>query len=656
MLPEQSSVLEVAADLLLVSDDDLMLADAAKVYTGSFWDGLRPDPLLTVSEWADAHRMLSSKASAEPGRWRTARTPYLREIMDALSPTSPVERVVFMKGSQVGGTEAGQNWIGYVIAHRPGPMMMVQPTVDIAKRVSRQRLDPLIQESPILSCKVKPARERDSGNTLLMKEFQGGVLMLAGANSAAGLRSMPIRDLFCDEVDAYPGDVEGEGDPVELAIKRTATFARRKQLLVSTPTINGRSRIETAFEDSDRRYYQVPCPHCMHKQVIRWPNLKWDKSHPETAALACVDCGALIPEHHKEWMLENGEWVPENPDHRIRGYHLSALYSPLGWFSWADAVRQFEASKGRPDQLRVFVNTVLGETWAEQGEAPEWEKLYLRREPYERNRIPRGGLFLTAGVDVQVDRLEVEVVAWGRAHESWSVDYRVIPGDTAGDAPWDILSGMLNEQWLAIPGENEEPISLPLKMLAVDTGFNTQRAYAWVRTQPSDRVIAVKGQDGLASIIGHPRAMDINYAGKRIARGVKLWPVGVDLIKSEVYGRLRLEPSVNPDERPFGWCHFPEYSEDYFKMLTAEQKVARIVRGYRKFQWEKTRERNEALDCRVYARAAAAVVGIDRFTDDHWDYLATSLPLPTPRQTDERPTRGDSYLGRREGSWLSKRR
>lgn len=271
-------------------------------------EGLTPDPLLTVSEWSDRHRMLSSKASAEPGRWRTSRTPYLKAIMDCLSPTSPVERVVFMKAAQLGATEMGSNWIGYVIHHAPGPMMAVWPTVEMAKRNSKQRIDPLIEESSALAELIAPARSRDSGNTILAKEFRGGVLVMTGANSAVGLRSMPVRYLFLDEVDGYPLDVEGEGDAISLAEARTRTFARRKIFIVSTPTISGASAIEREYEASDQRRYFVPCPHCSHRQWLRFEQLRWDKGQPETAAYICESCDTAIAEHHKTWMLEHGEW------------------------------------------------------------------------------------------------------------------------------------------------------------------------------------------------------------------------------------------------------------------------------------------------------------------------------------------------------------
>jgi phage terminase large subunit GpA-like protein len=284
--------------------------DGAEAIERAWRDGLKPDPLLTVSQWADQYRVLSQRASSEPGRWRTERTPYLKEIMDCLSPGSPVQRVALMKGAQIGGTECGNCWIGYVIHQAPGPMMAVAPTVELAKRNSKQRIDPLIEESEVLRERVKDRRSRDSGNTVLSKEFPGGVLILTGANSAVGLRSMPARYLFLDEVDGYPGDVEGEGDPILLAERRSATFQRRKILLVSTPKTKSLSRIQREYEQSDQRRFFVPCPHCDEHQTLELANLRWPEGRPREAEYACIHCGTLIGERHKTWMLEHGEWRP----------------------------------------------------------------------------------------------------------------------------------------------------------------------------------------------------------------------------------------------------------------------------------------------------------------------------------------------------------
>jgi phage terminase large subunit GpA-like protein len=602
---------------------------AAEIYNAAFNDGLRPDPLLTVSEWADQFRMLSQTASAEPGRWRTDRTPYLREIMDCLSPSSGVEKVVFMKGAQVGGTEAGNNWIGYVIDQAPGPMLVVLPTVEMGKRWSKGRFAPLIDDTPAIRAKVKDPRSRDAGNTVQSKEFPGGIVVITGANSAVGLRSMAVRYLFMDEIDGYPGDADGEGDPVSLAVQRTATFARRKILEVSTPTVSGLSRIEKEFESSDQRFFHVPCPVCGHMQVLKWAQLRWQDNDPATVRYHCEACDTPIPNHGKSRMLEGGEWRSTAVgDGKTRGYHLSSLYSPVGWFSWEEAVRSFLKAKDDEAQLKVWVNTVLGETWVDRGEAPDWQRLYERRESYSLGIIPVQGLLLTAGADIQKDRIEVEVVAWGKGKESWSVDYRILYGDPAQEAVWQKLQALLAE-----PFRHASGVDLSIRALAVDTGFATQDVYAWCRKQEVGRVLAVKGVERAIAPVGAPTAVDVNIGGKRLRRGIKVWPVGVSLLKSELYQWLKLQRGED-EQFPSGYCHFPQYEAEYFKQLTAEQLVTKTVKGYPKREWQKLRERNEALDCRIYARAAAITLGIERFTDRHWQNLEEQL-VPNERRAIE---------------------
>ena len=595
------------------------MADAFVIYNEGFNAGLKPDPLMNISEWADKYRILSQKASAEPGKWRTSRTPYLKEIMDCLSPYSGIEKVVFMKGAQIGGTEVGNNFLGYIVHLSPGPVMLVMPTVDGAKRTSKTRIDPMFEAIPELKGVISDRRSKDASNTTLMKEFQGGVLVLTGANSAIGLRSMPVRYIFLDEIDAYKGDVEGEGDPVNLAIKRTSTFNRRKIFMVSTPTIQGVSRIEYEYEQSDQRHYMVPCPYCNKRQSLKWKQIHFENDDPATATYICEHCGAIIEEHLKTWMLENGIWEKTNPKSIVAGFHLSSLYSPVGWFSWADAVKQFLDAKNKDNLLKVWVNTVLGETWLEKGEAPEWQILFDKREDYQQEIVPSGGLFLTAGADVQKDRIECEVVAWGRNKESWSIGYFIINGDTAREEVWNELSEFSKRYF-----EHSSGVMLPISRFAIDSGFATQQVYNWVRKQPINFAMAIKGTDSGVTPLGLPTRVDLNINGKRLRRGAKVWSVGTSILKSELYQFLRL--TQNEDESyPAGYCHFPKYDSEYFKQLTAEQLVTKMVRGYQKREWQKTRERNEALDCRVYARAASISFGIEQFTETKWRNLEKAL-------------------------------
>lgn len=619
----------------------------AETYEQGFLEGLKPDPILTVSQWADEHRILSRKTSAEPGKWKTSRTPFLREIMDNLSVSSPVTEITFMKGTQVGGTECGYNFLGYIIDHVPGPTMMVMPRLDDAKKNSKVRIQPFIESCPRLKDKIKDQKARDSGNTVLLKEFPNGLLNLAGANSAAGLRSLPVRFLILDEEDAYPGDVEGEGNPIDLAKKRTDTFSGKKKIFhISTPTIEDRSKIEANYLRTDQRKYFVPCPECGHYQWFQWQQLKWEKGKPETVHYECEneECGFEIKNWMKTKMLAKGEWraTSESVDDRVIGYHLSGLYSPVGFFSWGDAVKQWEDAH-KPvkniEKLKTFVNTVLGETWKDKGDAPEWKKLYLRREQYPMNVVPNEVCFLTAGVDIQADRIECEIVGWGRHKRSWSVDYRVFLGDTSSlDNPvWLELQSMISEVW-----ETENGSDMTLKMTAVDSSWNTQIVYSWVRKFPINKVVAVKGSEFQTSVVSAPKSVDIKLKGKtsKVKGGLKLFLVGVSIIKQELYGWLKQEAGIDTEPDPYGYCHFPEYDEEHFKRLTSETLEVTWVKGKKKYEWV-AHGRNEQLDCRVYARAAASLVGMDRFKDKHWTRLESEAGVVSKKETSGNAVQND---------------
>ncbi|MFD1883401.1 phage terminase large subunit family protein [Paracoccus pacificus] len=547
--------------------------------------GIRPEPPIPVSDWADRHRILPP-TSAEPGRWRTDRTPYLRAVMDALSTSSPYERVVLMKGAQTGGSEAGLNWLGYIIQNAPGIAMLVMPSLDMVRRNTTVRIDPLIEATPALRDLVSAPRSRDAGNSLFRKSFPGGQLVMTGANSAVGLRSTPVRYLFLDEVDGYPGDADGEGDPVDLAIQRTTTFrGRRKIYMVSTPTLKGHSRIEAAFLDSDRRYFHVPCLHCGDMAPITWARIRWPEGQRDAAYLVCDACGGVHHEHDKPRLLAAGEWRPTAPgDGRTAGFHLSSLYSP--WETWAEIAQEHARVAKDPARLQVWVNTKLGESWEDQaGDTVPADPLMARREDWGSDLAP-GVAVLTAGVDVQGDRIEVQIVGWGRDEEAWVIDYRVLWGDPSGPRLWSDLDGVLNGTW----GD------LPVRAVAVDTGgHHTKMAYEFCRTRLARRVWAIKGRGG-PGIPVWPRRPTRTNKGK-----IPLFIVGVDAVKDAVYARLKLtEPGP-------GAIHFPRRLDaDYFRQLTAERVVTRFERGRPIRSWQPKRdgERNEALDTFVYAHAA----------------------------------------------------
>jgi phage terminase large subunit GpA-like protein len=614
-----------------------LLADetkAAQLMGGMWAEFFKPPADLTVSQWADQHRMLSGKASSEPGPWRTDRTPYLRQIMDDLSARSTVQEVVVMFAAQLGKSEAANNFLGYIVANEPGPIMVVLPTVDMAKRYSRQRVTPMFEETPILRRKVSDNRSRNGSNTMLMQDFAGGVMVYAGANSGAGLRSMPVRYLVMDEIDAYPLDVDGEGDPVALAEKRTSTFARKKILKTSTPTTKDFSRIEADYLQSNAAQYFVACPHCGEHQTLIWGTatphgLRWKKSDDGKPLLGsvhyvCQHHGCIIEEHHKPAMLGGGYWAATRESSRpgrLTGYHLNALYAPLGWVSWADLVQQFTeandaAKHGDISRLKTFTNTVLAETWEEQGDRSNIHEL-LKRAPDIPLRQVHWGLFVcTLGVDVQGDRLEAYVWAWGRGMERQLVDRQIIYGDPGlpeGEpgSPWSALT-----EYRRTPLQHISGRTLSIVATMVDSGgHHTQAVYEYARRYQHTHVYAVKGSSVAGkSVLGKPTEQDVNWRGQKVKRGVKLWPIGTDTAKAEIYGRLR-----NTEPGP-GYVHISKHHHpEVFEQITSERMITRYVKGHPRLEWVKPAgKRNEALDCAVYALAAAHFLGLDRWRESDW--------------------------------------
>jgi phage terminase large subunit GpA-like protein len=627
----------------------------------------RPPPRLALSEWADAKFTLPA-GDANAGRWHTL--PYQRGIMDAISDPG-IERVSVMKSARVGYTKGFCAAIGYFIEHDPCPILVVQPTLEDARKHSKEDIAPMLAEVPALQGLVAEAKAKDSSNTTLDKIFRGGSLSMIGANSPRGFRRTSRRVVLFDEIDGYPESAGGEGDPIELGIRRTEYYWNRKIVAGSTPKVAGHSQIERLFMAGDQRRYYVPCPSCGAYQVLRFPNLKWPEGRPERAYMVCEANGCVIEHRSKRDMIEAGEWRAAKPEHfteydRHASFHIWAGYSYSPNATWGQLAAQFvKANRGGAETLKTFVNTVLGETWQARGEAPEWEQLMRRRDVYPIGSAPASVLFLTAGVDVQKDRLVYEVVGWGRGKTSWSVDYGVIPGDTADldGGPWPKVDALLARSFRHAGG-----VELSIAMLAVDSGYNTQQVYSWARGYPMSRVIAVKGQELGGVLVSAPSPVDVSPRGRKVKRGYKVWPVTGGIAKSELYGFLRLEIPVDGGPPPPGFCCFPAYGEDYFKQLTAEQLVPRkTARGYLVLQWETIPGReNHVLDARVYARAAAAVQGLDRFQESDWQALeravgqtpaapsdpdpaapASSTPAPPPRP----PTRSGAWLRPRRG-WL----
>ncbi len=621
---------------------------------------MAPPPRLTVSQWADAYRHLSAEASAEPGRWDTGRAEYQRGIMDAVSDPR-VETLVIMSSAQVGKTEIINNLVGYHIHQDPAPILVIQPTTEMGEAWSKDRLAPMLRDTPALRGRVSEAKARDGNNTLRQKKFPGGHLAIAGANSAAGLASRPIRVLCCDEVDRYPASAGSEGDPVSLGRKRTATFWNRKVVLVSTPTIAGVSRIEKAYADSDQRRFWVPCPHCDEMQTLRWDGVRWEGGDASTATYHCGSCDEPWDDAQRWAAVRRGEWRAEAPFRATAGFHLSELYSP--WRRLSETVLDFLAAKDRPELLKTWVNTTLGEVWQDRGEAPEWERLLERAEDMPEAEAPADALVVTAGVDVQGARIELYVWAWGRGLTSWLVRREIIEGDPTQPAVWDALKRELDK-----PIRRPGLAPLMVARCAVDTGFATAAVYAQLRRLRDPRLVPVKGveRSGATSPITGPTSVDVTEGGRKIRGGLKIWIVAVSHFKSDLYRRLWLKREG--DGFPPGWVHLPMWlGAEPTKQLVAEQLVTvKDKRGYSRQEWRPLRERNEALDCAVYARAALWVAGADRYGERYWTRLAgeldaaagkteapvvTPAPVPVPVAQSQPIVRQSGWLKPR-GGWL----
>jgi len=603
-----------------------------------------PPPDLTVSEWADAERKLSPESSSEPGNWSTDRAPYQREIMDIVNDPSKDEGVM-MTSAQVGKTEVLNNIVGYFIDQDPAPVLIVQPTLKMAEDYSKDRLATMIRDTPNLSKKVGDGKAKKTGNTLLHKNFPGGHVTLAGSNSPASLASRPVRVVLLDEVDRFPYSAGTEGDPVNLAKKRTTAFLNRFHFMVSTPTRKGHSRIELAWESSDKRLFKLPCPHCKTYFFLDHRSFYYDPENVDDAAFKCPECEALIEHSEKHEMLSAGIWeITGDTKSRVAGFHLNEFYSP--WKAWSEIARDWEEAKKSEETLRVFYNTSLGLPYEAQGDAPEWELLYKRKSDYKKNTLPSEVLFLTASFDVQKDRIETEICGWGTDKRSWSIDYRVFYGDTSQKSTFELIDPLLSETW-----ERDDGSRLSILRCGIDSGYQTQNVYSWARRYPESRVIVLKGQDRLNAIFSMPK--NIMKRSKKSRPLVRVWNIGTNLIKRELFSWFKLEEpadSGEPQADPFGFCRFPDnYDQEYFRMLCSESEHVKIVNGFPVYHFVKTRDRNEALDLRVYNRAVASTLGIDSLSNEGLQSLfERSLRLVDDPEPQKKPVK----IRRKKSSFL----
>lgn len=572
------------------------MSSAAPRLFGAIGGAVAPRRPLTVSEWADVERQLSSKDSPKPGKWRTSDNPPLREPMDCLSSRSPVHDVVLKWPIQYGKTQVGVNWLGYTMDHDPGPVMVCLPGEASFNKWIQQKLTPTLEETPAMQRALTSAASRDGANRREFKDFAGGQLYIEHAGSPARLKSTTVKKLIVDELDEFALELKTGDDPVEMLNGRTSAFpATYKRLYISTPSIAGLSRIDQLYQSSDQRRYYVPCPHCGHEQPLEWGGLHWTPDGRE-CWYGCRDCGAVIREHHKTWMIRGGRWVAENPGAKVRGYHINCLYYAIGLGPrWLDLVEMWRGAQNDPAKLKTFINDRLAEVWEDPAmRAVKHDVIADRAEPYRLRTAPEGVLEITAGVDTQDNRLAVHVVGWGIGLSAWTLDYIELPGDPADDDVWIALTDLLNR-----PIEHANGALLAVKATAIDAGgHRTEAVKHFVRSRRVRRPMCIFGAvPNNAPALSKGKLEDVNYRGRLDRRGVMIHHVGTVAIKHALFGRLSTDAEKDAADR---LVHFSEdLDPTFFAGLASE------TYNPSKNRFDKRRgARNEPLDTWVYAYAA----------------------------------------------------
>lgn len=593
---------------------------------------------LMVSEWADANFYLSSKGSAHAGKWRTSRNPPLREPLDTMSTGSRARHVTLMFPIQFGKTEVARIAVGYGMDYRPGPIMVCLPGEVSRDKWVSQKLQPMIDSVPAIKAVLTSTASRDGANRREFKDFLGGQLYLEHAGSPARLKSTTVRDLIVDEVDEFANNTLGGDDPLAMLEGRTTAFpSTSRHLYISTPQVQGVSRIEYLWNQSDKRRYHLPCPHCGHEQHLQWSGLSWtldDEGEVADVWYTCAENGCVIREHQKGAMIAAGQWVAEHPKRKRRGYHINCLYYQVGLGPrWADLVLEWVAAQGDPAKIKTFTNDRLAEPWEDPTmRAVMNNALADRAEIYPLRQAIEGVLSITAGVDTQDNRLACHIVGWGRGMKAWSLDYFELLGDPANDEVWASLAAILNQ-----PIPCEDGGFLKVEAVAVDAGgHRTEAVKAFCRSRKVPRPMCIFGaKPANAPILSKGKLQDVNWRGVMDKRGVVIYHVGTVAAKHWLFSRLSVDSASEPEKRHI---HFSEeLGPDFFAGMVSE------TYNPSKNRFEKRRggARNEPLDTWVYAYAATyhPELRLHRRSGQDWDRVKTvaqsrpavSQPKPAPK-------------------------
>lgn len=591
-----------------MNKDELEVADKVKKLKKAFLKGLKPKPILKGSEWADRYRMIAVGTSPEPGKWSTARVPYQKEILDTVTKKT-VTHVVIMAASQIGKSEILMNLLGYYIAQEPSTILLIQPTQDNAKAFVKERINPTINASPALKELIvdeDKSINKTSGNTLKEKMFPGGFLAVIGARSPNDLASKPIRVVLADEIDRY--EATKEGDPLKLAEQRTTNFYNHKIVTVSTPTVKDKGNsiptIYKLFQDTDQRKYFIPCPICSKESVWNWSMVKWEKDEQnnvidDTVRLECPYCNGKIrgsgkPNPH---LLEKGIWRATNPQNKDKiGFHITSLCSP--WVELRKLVKEFVAaarSKSR-DGLQEFFNLKMGEPYDRYStESLLWQKLKRRAENYTDKEIPDEIIFLTAGIDVQRDRVECSIYGWGENYEGWLIQHLIFYGDPLQDKVWnDLDTVLINKSWQT---KNKETRTLLFSFVDSGDGTTTEAVYRYTTPRAAHFIFSIKGSSVNGDLL-------VNKPKKVNDKKTILFSLNVFSAK------ILINNMLANNEVGANYLHFPKnapnVNDEFYEQLTSEVllKIKNKQTNVETEKWKKIRERNESLDCLVYAYCA----------------------------------------------------
>lgn len=585
-----------------------------------------PVPVLP-SQWAEENLVLPDGPMANE-YWSRSMALHCVEIVDALGPDSEDNEYVVMKSAQTGFTTALIILAGHSIDRDPCRMMIVQPTLDARADFNKEKLQPAIEQSPILARKVLGNTSRSAeGSTATSKQFAGGSLTLAIASSAADLRSKTRKKVFLDEIDEYPDDLAGQGDPIEMAEARQISFLTTgdwKRLKISTPTIKGASKIETAYLAGDQRKWHVECPGCGERFVFEFDrkHFKFNDVAPYQAHYVAPCCGTIIEGHEKIAVYRTGKYIPTAPRPGAKkSAHFCAMSSPL--VPWDEVARKYIEAAGDPLKLKAFYNLWLGLPYDVRGDAPDHEALMRRRDfELKRGHIPPMGLVMVGAADVQVRGIYYIVKAYSPDRQTWRVDADYIEGSTEDPhgGAFAELERRRMKRWPDAFGSDR-----PVDAFGIDSGFRSHVVYTFVRGKAG--LFALKGLDGWTRpALGQPSPVDIDFNGKRIRNGATVWGVGTWSLKGAFYANLRNEKFADGDRliAPAGYCHFGGWMDDvYFRQITSEYLADETYRGRPRKVWTVRKgEENHFLDCEIYCDALADYLGVARMTEDQWRHLA----------------------------------